>query len=141
MKIHRRPWSFVAVLALLMAGVLLVAGCGAAGPARSLVAGTGIAITATAGPVCPVERVPPDPACAPRPVPDATILVVDGQGKTVVTVTTGADGTVLVAVPAGAYVLQPLAVPGMMGGAQPVNVTVMDGAVTPAAVSYDTGIR
>ena len=135
MKTHRRLWPFVAVL------VLVVAGCGAAGPARSLVAGTGIAISAVAGPVCPVERVPPDPACAPRPVPDATILVVDDQGKTVVTVTTGADGTALVAVPAGDYVLQPQAVTGMMGGAQPVNVTVVDGAATPAVVSYDTGIR
>ena len=135
MKTHRRLWPFVAVL------VLVVAGCGAAGPARSLVAGTGIAISAVAGPVCPVERVPPDPACAPRPVPDATILVVDAQGKTAVTVTTGADGTALVAVPAGAYVLQPQVVTGMMGGAQPVNVTVVDGAATPAVVSYDTGIR
>jgi hypothetical protein len=135
MQIHRRFWPLVAVLAL------LIAGCGAAGPARSLVAGTGIAITATAGPVCPVERVPPDPACAARPVADATIFVVDSQGKTVATVATGADGTVLVAVPAGNYVLQPQAVTGMMGGAQPVNVTVVDGSATPAVVSYDTGIR
>lgn len=135
MKTHRRLWPFLLVI------VLLVAGCGAAGPARSLVAGTGIAISALAGPVCPVERVPPDPACAARPVPDATILVVDAQGKTVVTVTTGADGTALVAVPAGTYVLQPQAVSGMMGGAQPVDVTVVDGAATPAVVSYDAGIR
>jgi hypothetical protein len=134
MKTHRRRWPLVAVL------VLVVAACGT-GPGRSLVAGTGIAITATAGPVCPVERVPPDPACAARPVADATILVVDAEGKTVATVATGADGTVLVAVPAGTYVLQPQAVTGMMGGAQPVNVTVVDGAATPAAVSYDTGIR
>ena len=135
MKTHRRLWPFAAVL------VMLVAGCSAAGPARSLVAGTGIAITATAGPTCPVERVPPDPACDPRPVPDATILVVDKQGKTVATVATGAEGTVLVAVPAGDYVLQPQPVNGMMGGAQAVNVTVVDGAATPAVISYDTGIR
>ena len=135
MQTHRRPWSILAVL------VLLVAGCSATGPARSLVAGTGIAITATAGPTCPVERVPPDPACEPRPVADATILIVDDQGKTVATVATGADGTVLVAVPAGNYVLQPQPVSGMMGGAEPVNVTVVDGSATPAAISYDTGIR
>ena len=135
MKTQRRLWPSIAVLAL------LIAGCGGAGPARSLVAGTGIAISAAAGPVCPVERVPPDPACAPRPVADATILVVDDQGKTVATVTTGADGTVLVAVPAGDYVLQPQPVTGMMGGAQPVNVTVVDGSATPAAILYDTGIR
>jgi hypothetical protein len=135
MKTHRPLWPLVAVL------LLVVAACGAAGPARSLVAGTGIAITAAAGPICPVERVPPDPACAARPVADATILVVDDTGKTVATVATGADGTVLVAVPAGDYVLQPQPVAGMMGGAQPVNVTVVDGSATPAVVSYDTGIR
>ena len=141
MKTHGRLWPFVALLVLLVAAVLLVAGCGAAGPARSLVAGTGIAITASAGPTCPVERVPPDPACAPRPVAGATILVVDDQGKTVATVATGADGTFLVAVPAGNYVLQPQPVTRMMGGAEPVNVTVVDGSATPAVVSYDTGIR
>ncbi len=135
MKTNRRLWPLLVVL------VLLIAACGAAGPARSLVAGTGIAITAAAGPVCPVERVPPDPACATRPVADATILVVDDLGKTVATVATGADGTVLVAVPAGNYVLQPQPVTGMMGGAEPVSVTVVDGSATPAAVSYDTGIR
>jgi hypothetical protein len=135
MQIHRGFWPLVAVLGL------LIAGCGFGAPARSLVAGTGIAITASAGPTCPVEKVPPDPACEPRPVADATIIVVDGQGKTVATVVTGADGTVLVAVPAGSYVLQPQAVTGMMGGAQPVDVTVVDGAATPAVVSYDTGIR
>ena len=135
MKTHRLPWPLVALL------LLVVAACGAGGPGRSLVAGTGIAITATAGPVCPVERVPPDPAGAAGPVADATILVVAAEGNPVATVATGADGTVLVAVPAGTYVLQPQAVTGMMGGAQPVNVTVADGAATPAAVSYDTGIR
>jgi len=134
MKTDRLLWLYAALL------VLLVAGCGA-GSARSLVAGTGMAITATAAPTCPVERVPPDPACAPRPVANATIRVVDDQGTTVATVATGADGTVLVTVPAGDYVLQPESVDGMMGGAQPVNVTVVDGSATPAVISYDTGIR
>jgi hypothetical protein len=135
MKTQRRTWPFVAAL------VLLVVACGTAGPARSLVPGTGIAITAAAGPTCPVERVPPDPACAPRPVAGATILVLDEQGKTVATVVTGADGTVLVALPAGDYVLQPQPVEGLMGTAEQVSVTVVDGSATPAVLAYDTGIR
>ena len=36
---------------------------------------------AVAGPVCPVERVPPDPACAARPVADATIVIRDASGS------------------------------------------------------------
>jgi hypothetical protein len=136
MKTHRNLWPFAAVL------LMLIAACGpAGGPAPSVVPGTGIAISAVAGPICPVERVPPDPACAPRPVAGATILVVDGQGKTVATVVTGADATALASVPAGDYVLQPQPVEGLMGGADPVSVTVVDGSFTPADVSYDTGIR
>ena len=136
MKTHRRLWPFLLALAL------LIAACGSAGgPAPSIVPGTGIAITAVAGPTCPVEQIPPDPACAPRPVAGATILVVDGQGKTVATVVTGADGTALVPLPAGSYVLQPQPVEGLMGGANQSTVTVVDGAIAPAVVAYDTGIR
>src|SRR5664280_2442019 len=49
-----------------------------AAPPSNAVPATGgpwIIGTATAGPVCPVERYPPDPACAPRPVAGATITV------------------------------------------------------------------
>ncbi len=47
--------------------------------------GTGLAITAAAGPTCPVEKIPPDPACAPRPVAGATILIKAGAGTIVAT--------------------------------------------------------
>ena len=52
--------------------------------------GPGIIGTATAGPVCPVERYPPDPACAPRPVAGATITVHGGGGQVIATATLGA---------------------------------------------------
>ena len=42
---------------------------------------SGIAGVATAGPVCPVEKNPPDPACAPRPV-DGAVLVFHGAAGT-----------------------------------------------------------
>ena len=44
---------------------------------------TGIRGVALAGPVCPVETVPPDPNCAARPVAGAVILVRDGSGSEV----------------------------------------------------------
>jgi hypothetical protein len=138
MKTHRHLWPVVAALALLIGGCALF---GRGAPAQSVDPETGIAISAVAGPVCPVERVPPDPACAPRPVANATILVVDDQGKTVATVTTGADGTVVVPLPGGKYVLQPQPIEGFMGGADPIHVSVFEGAMTPAVVTYDTGIR
>jgi hypothetical protein len=98
---------------------------------------------ALAGPVCPVERLPPDPACAPRPVSGATIVVLDPSGQTIATATTAADGTYLVAVPAGAVRIAPARVAGMMRPPVPVDGIVPAGpdAWLRVDVEYDTGIR
>src|SRR4051812_27054115 len=61
-------------------------------PASSASATTGIRGKATAGPVCPVERVPPESACAPRPVVGAVLVVRDAAGNEVARATTGTDG-------------------------------------------------
>jgi hypothetical protein len=99
--------------------------------------------TATAGPVCPVERYPPDPACAPRTVRGATIVVRDAGGREIARTTTGADGTYRVAVPAGTVQVEAEPVPSVMHAPAPIVVLVPAG---PAAwvrvdLSYDTGIR
>jgi hypothetical protein len=138
MNTQRRSSLIAAILAI------LVAVCtGACGPAPAVAPpGTGLAITALAGPVCPVERVPPDPACAPRPVAGATVLVLDGQRKTVATVVLDDRGMVaLVPLPAGSYVVQAQPANGLMGTPEPQNVTVVDGTITPVVLAYDTGIR
>ena len=102
---------------------------------------TGLLISATAGPVCPVETVPPDPACAPRPVVGAVIKVRDVGGKEVASVTLDADGGAFVGVPAGPYTVEPQPVEGLLGIASPMSVTVQGGLATPVALVYDTGIR
>lgn len=135
MSTHRRPWPFIAVLAL------LVVACGPSGAALSAPPGTGLSITAAAGPTCPVETIPPDPACAPRPVAGATILVKDAQGKTVATLVTDAKGIAFAALPAGNYVAAPQPAQGLMGTAESQQVTVVNGAITPILLAYDTGIR
>jgi hypothetical protein len=101
---------------------------------------TGIAGLATAGPVCPVER-PNDPACAPRPVADAEIVVQDPTGAELARTRTNADGTFSLAVPAGDYVVVGLAAEGLMGVPDPHPVTVREGQVTTVDLAYDTGIR
>ena len=96
----------VRTLFVAVALVLAVAGCTGPGTAASPVAspgGTGVGQggiggMATAGPVCPVERIPPDPACAPRPVAGAVVVVRDGTGREVARATTAADGRFLVPV-------------------------------------------
>lgn len=98
---------------------------------------------ATAGPVCPVERNPPDPACAPRPVVGATIVVLDPGGREVARVTTGADGTYRVAVPAGRVRVEAAPAAGLMGTPAPIDAVVPAGprAWLRVDVVYDTGIR
>jgi len=98
---------------------------------------------ATAGPVCPVERNPPDPACAPRPVVGATIVVLDNSGREVARTTTGADGTYRVAVPAGNVRVEAAPVAGLMGTPAPIDAVVPagPGAWLRVDLAYDTGIR
>lgn len=105
------------------------------------------AITVTgrvhAGPVCPVEKVPPDPACADRAVAGAVLVVTTAAGAEVARATSAADGTFSVALPPGDYILVPQPVAGLMGTAQPLPFRAQaDGAApAPLDVAYDTGIR
>jgi hypothetical protein len=117
-----------------------------AAPPSNAVPATGgpwIIGTATAGPVCPVERYPPDPACAPRPVAGATITVHRGGGQVIATTTTGTDGSYRVAVPAGSVQVVAAPVAGLMRAPAPIDVVVPAGSSAWVRVdlSYDTGIR
>jgi hypothetical protein len=102
---------------------------------------TGIGGAATAGPVCPVERNPPDPACAPRPVAGAVLVITAASGAEVARVTTGADGTFFAELRPGAYVVTPQSANGLMGTPSPEQVTVEDGVTSTIQLAYDTGIR
>ena len=99
----------------------------------------GIGGIALAGPVCPVER-PGDPACAPRPVAGATVVIRDAAGNEAATATTGGDGRYEVGLPPGRYTVEGLPVEGLMGNPAPVEVEVGEGFVT-VDLPYDTGIR
>lgn len=101
---------------------------------------TGVGGAALAGPTCPVETVG-DPACAPRPVAGAVIVVLDGSGAEVARTTSGIDGSFFVAVTAGDYTVRGEAVDGLMGTPEPTAVTVSDGAASQIQLGYDTGIR
>jgi hypothetical protein len=131
---NRLPWSFVAALIM----TLTIAACTSSPP---VVPGTGLAISALAGPTCPVETIPPDPACAPRPVAGAKVSIVDAQGREVATVVLDAKGSGVVALASGRYVVRAQPAGGLMGTPEPMEVAVLDGSLTPVALSYDTGIR
>jgi hypothetical protein len=135
MSTQRRPWSFVAAL------ILTIAACASATGVPSPPAGTGLAITALAGPTCPVETIPPDPACAPRPVAGAKVSILDAQGREAATVVLDAKGSALVALASGKYAVRAQPAAGLMGTPEPMEVAVVAGKLTPVALSYDTGIR
>ncbi len=99
-----------------------------------------VAGTVLAGPTCPVERIPPDPRCADRPVSGAQIVVLNGAGDSVGDVLSDADGRFTIMLPAGAYTLNPQPVRGLLGVAPPQEIVVND-ADLEVTVRYDTGIR
>jgi hypothetical protein len=101
---------------------------------------TGVAGRVTAGPTCPVER-PGDPACAPRPVSGALLLITGAGGVAVGQVTTDASGLFRLGLEAGDYTLEPQPVDGLLGTAAAVTFTVTEDAQTFLEVDYDTGIR
>jgi hypothetical protein len=102
---------------------------------------TGVRGTVTAGPTCPVEREPPDPACAERPVAGAVLVFSGAGGLEVARATSAADGTFTVDLAPGAYHVSAEPVEGLMGTPGPMDVEVEAGPKTELQVSYDTGIR
>ena len=118
-----------------------IAGCTGPSATATGAPDTGIGGVATAGPVCPVERNPPDPSCAPRPVAGATIVIRDGSGSQVAVAISGVDGNYFVSLPPGDYVVDPQPVTGLLGTAGKQQAAVVAGAITDVNLDYDTGIR
>ena len=103
---------------------------------------TGIRGTVSAGPTCPVQRDPPDPNCAERPVAGAVLVFTDAAGTEVGRVTSAADGSFSVELAPGTYRVTAQPVEGLMGTPAPMDAEVAAGQpMTELQVSYDTGIR
>jgi len=106
--------------------------------------GSGVVVgLVTAGPVCPVERDPPDPACAPRAVEGAVLVVTDSTGREVARVRSTAAGRYEIRLQPGAYEMTPQPVEGLMGTPGPIPLRVTGPSEVPQRVDvgYDTGIR
>ena len=149
---RRTDVNLVRLLGLLLTSVLVVA-CGSASgaspvadpsPAVSPAGGPpSVTGTVTAGPVCPVETVPPKPECAPRTVPGAVIVATDAGGQELGRATTAADGSYqIVVAQTGTVTISGLPVAGLMRAPAPVDVTLPSPSVTERVdLEYDTGIR
>lgn len=101
---------------------------------------SGVRGTVLLGPTCPVERMPPDPACADKPY--ATTITVRREGSSAAFATGKSDvsGAFEFSLPPGSYTLT------ASGGTtlprcSPVEVTVGASGYVTADISCDTGIR
>ncbi|HSG77958.1 MAG TPA: hypothetical protein VLD62_00130 [Acidimicrobiia bacterium] len=131
----------IAGVLVLLAGVVACGGPSDGGSVTSTPPGFVVSGYVHAGPVCPVERTPPDPACADRPVEDAVIEVETADGTWVARIQTGEDGTFSVVLPPAAYTFSPQPVEGLMGTAPEAEVVVIDADLAGVDIAYDTGIR
>jgi len=133
----RRP----AILVLALLAVAAV-GCGRQSDGIGTTA-TGYAVSgyAHAGPTCPVEQDPTDPACDDRPVAGAVLVVRTTASEVAAEVTTTSDGTFTVTLPPARYTLVPKPVEGLLGTPGEQTLLVVDTPLTGIDLSYDTGIR
>ncbi|MDQ1428538.1 MAG: hypothetical protein QOK39_2014 [Acidimicrobiaceae bacterium] len=96
-------------------------------------------------PTCPVEKIPPDPACAPRPGP-AHIELARADGSVAAQGDAGANGRFAITVAPGIYAVHATTLPstppiGRGCTATPASVTVTPASGASVTVSCDTGIR
>lgn len=94
-----------------------------------------------AGPVCPVERRPPDPDCSPRPVEGVVVKAIDGAGAVQARAVSDADGGFSFELAPGSYEVLAEPAPHLLGEPAPVEVTVGSEPVDVGFLMYDTGIR
>ncbi len=126
-------------LRTLIAAALLLVLCACAGPAASAPPNGTLTLTLTAGPVCPVEQNPPNPACAPRAVSGAQVAIFDGD-REVTRGASNADGRIDFSLPFGRYTVRPISNGGFP---TPPGDQLVDIGALPVelALAYDTGIR
>ncbi len=134
----REKFFWVACLLAL----ILVAGCAR----QNLAPQTGFLTgKVSIGPLCPVERFPPDPRCQPTPETFKAwpLAVYASNHVKVAALAPQADGAYKVELPAGEYVVDLVnRQPGGLGARNlPAPASVRAGETTPLDVDIDTGIR
>jgi hypothetical protein len=99
----------------------------------------------TIGPICPVEKIPPDPACLPTaetykayPV---SVFTSDGKRK-IAQLNPSLDGTFSSTLPPGNYLIVLETAKSNIGGSNlPAVVTISSREKTLLNIDIDTGIR
>ncbi len=101
---------------------------------------SGVSGTVTLSPTCPVERMPPDPGCAPKGYATSVNIMKSGSSTIIKKVNSNANGEFSAELAPGSYTLQ------AQGGVRlpscgEVSVVVKTNQYTKTEISCDTGIR
>ena len=94
------------------------------------------------GPICPVERAPPNPQCADRPYQTRLAVTTVDQARVIKEFGSDAKGIFSIELPPGEYAIRSVANANILprcGSTGPI--TVKTSAYTEATVYCDTGIR
>ncbi|MBA3732777.1 hypothetical protein H0W91_00140 [Patescibacteria group bacterium] len=94
----------------------------------------------TTSPTCPVERNPPDPACAPRPYPTTINVFIKGTTSVYKSTKTDSLGNYSIQLKPGMYEIQAVTT-SIYPRCSPVFVDVKSGENLVSDISCDSGIR
>ncbi len=101
---------------------------------------SGVRGTVSLSPTCPVERVPPDPACAPKPYEAPIAILRKGEQKPFVVGTSNAEGVFQFSLAPGSYTLLTGELKKIPHCAS-VEVLVKANEYASTTISCDSGIR
>ncbi|MHB1769972.1 MAG: hypothetical protein ACYCPH_02755 [Minisyncoccota bacterium] len=101
---------------------------------------SGVQGTVLLGPTCPVERIPPDLACADKPYAAAVVVYRAGSRSVFLMGNSDAGGTFKFSLPPGSYTLKAIS-GNVFPRCTPVSVKVPASGYASTTISCDTGIR
>jgi hypothetical protein len=134
--------AYTKILSIIfLTGIVLISGCD---KNKTLTSGF-LEGTISIGPICPVEKIPPDPACLPTaetykayPV---SVFTSDGKNK-IIQLKPSLDGSYISELPPGDYLVVLEKAQNNIGGSNlPVAISITSQDKTLLDVNIDTGIR
>lgn len=93
------------------------------------------------GPTCPVERIPPDPNCAPRPYQTTIRIQPINPSAPYMNISTDASGVFSISLDPGTYMFKPQGGASMPPTCRETQVVVSGGHAQTVNLDCDTGIR
>ena len=103
---------------------------------------SGIKGIALLGPMCPVQKIPPDPNCADRPYKTELVATLAGQSGDTTQFSSGSDGKFVVDLLPGDYTIGSADTAGMFSHCKSQGaITVNKNEYTNITLNCDTGIR